>query len=124
MSFVTETQTLFQQRTGVPASHLLLHATQTHLAPTVISFGAAVAEPAFIERLRVAIVQAAERAIERLEPVTDGYVGYVPTRLAFERGGYETWPAPGSQLAPDAGDQIVASTLDLLERALAERGYH
>jgi hypothetical protein len=67
--FVTGTQALFQQRTGLPASRLLLHATQTHLAPTVTSFGAAVAEPAFIEHLRSAIVTAAERAIGRLEPM-------------------------------------------------------
>jgi neutral ceramidase len=54
-----------------------------------------------------------------ISDLTDGYVGYVPTHLAFERGGYETWPAPGSQLMPEAGDAIVRPTLDLLESAFA-----
>jgi hypothetical protein len=52
-----------------------------------------------------------------ISELTDGYIGYVPTRLAFERGGYETWPAPTSQLAPEAGDAIVQATRELLERA-------
>lgn len=48
--------------------------------------------------------------------LTDGYVGYVPTALAFGRGGYETWCAPSSQLVPSAGDQIVAATTELLNK--------
>ena len=47
----------------------------------------------------------------------DGYVGYVPTPLAFSRGGYETWCAPSSQLDPSAGDQIVAATDELMKAA-------
>lgn len=49
-----------------------------------------------------------------ISELTDGYVGYVPTRLAFERGGYETWPSFTSQLAPEAGDIIVDTTTRLL----------
>jgi hypothetical protein len=49
--------------------------------------------------------------------LTDGYVGYVPTRRAFARGGYETWLAPSSQLAPEAGEEIVAATHRLLDGA-------
>jgi hypothetical protein len=47
--------------------------------------------------------------------LTDGYAGYVPTPLAFSRGGYETWTAPSSHLVPEAGEQIVAATRELLE---------
>lgn len=54
-----------------------------------------------------------------ISELTDGYCGYVPTELAFSRGGYETWPAPTSQLAMDAGSRIVESTRRLLEEALA-----
>ena len=46
--------------------------------------------------------------------LTDGYVGYVPTAKAYRGGGYETWPAPSSRLALDAGDQIVEATKVLL----------
>jgi len=46
--------------------------------------------------------------------LTDGYVGYVPTQLAFERGGYETWPAPSSQLVPEAGEEIAGAAKAML----------
>ena len=42
-------------------------------------------------------------------------LGYVPTRLAFERGGYETWPAKTSKLVPEAGEMIVDATRKLLQ---------
>ena len=51
-----------------------------------------------------------------ISELTDGYCGYVPTAKAFLRGGYETWPAPTSQLAPSAGPQIVAATRRLLRQ--------
>lgn len=47
----------------------------------------------------------------------DGYAGYVPTLLAFSRGGYETWCAPSSQLDLSAGEQIVAATEKLMKAA-------
>jgi hypothetical protein len=56
-----------------------------------------------------------------ISELTDGYCGYVPTPLAFARGGYETWCAPTSQLAPDAGEQVVAATKRLLEQAFENR---
>jgi hypothetical protein len=45
---------------------------------------------------------------------TNGYVGYVPHRGAFERGGYETTFGWGSRLAPEAGDLLADAALDLL----------
>ena len=64
-------------------------------------------------------------AIRKLSParvtfiseLTDGYCGYVPTKKAFSRGGYETWPAPTSLLAPVAGPKIIAGTGQLLRKA-------
>ena len=52
--------------------------------------------------------------------LTDGYVGYVPTRDAFRRGGYSVWPAETSKLAEDAGDIIVGETASLLTQALSK----
>ncbi|MBE7466933.1 MAG: hypothetical protein HS116_25970 [Planctomycetes bacterium] len=44
----------------------------------------------------------------------NGMVGYVPTREAHARGGYETTFAPSSKLAPEAGEMLVAAALALL----------
>lgn len=52
-------------------------------------------------------------AVTLIAELTDGYVGYVPTSLAFGRGGYETWPAYSSRLIEDAGQRIVDGWLEL-----------
>ncbi len=47
--------------------------------------------------------------------LTNGAMGYVPTRQAFEEGGYEIRKLPGNSfLAMDAGERIVAATLGML----------
>ncbi|MCZ6677183.1 MAG: hypothetical protein O7E52_08025, partial [Candidatus Poribacteria bacterium] len=46
--------------------------------------------------------------------LANDYTGYVPTRIGHEQGGYETWLARSSYLAPDAGDQMVEAALGLL----------
>jgi len=51
-----------------------------------------------------------------ISELTDGYCGYVCTKKAYSRGGYETWPAPTSKLAHSAGPQFVAATRQLLKR--------
>lgn len=61
------------------------------------------------------IREASPARVTLISELTDGYVGYVPTRTAFERGGYETWPAYTSQLVPEAGDTIVDTTTRLLD---------
>lgn len=62
----------------------------------------------------LAIRRASPASITLIAELTDGYVGYVPTQLAFSHGGYETWPAPSSFLAPEAGDAIVLQTQRML----------
>jgi neutral ceramidase len=49
----------------------------------------------------------------------NGMVGYVPTRLAFERGGYETTISMGSKLDPIAGEMLVKTSLGLLQDMVA-----
>ena len=56
-----------------------------------------------------------------ISELTDGYCGYVPTKKAFARGGYETWPAPTSQLAPEAGPKIIDGTRQLLRKAFQSK---
>jgi hypothetical protein len=49
--------------------------------------------------------------------LTNGAMGYVPTRQAFDEGGYEIRKLAGNSfLAMDAGDQIVTASLDLLAK--------
>lgn len=45
---------------------------------------------------------------------TSQYVGYVPTRAAFPRGGHEVETSYWSKLVPDALDRIVDASLELL----------
>ncbi|MEW6234522.1 MAG: neutral/alkaline non-lysosomal ceramidase N-terminal domain-containing protein [Candidatus Omnitrophota bacterium] len=48
--------------------------------------------------------------------LANAYDGYIPTAAAHQQGGYETWRARSSFLAPDAGAKIVAAALDMLEQ--------
>lgn len=43
----------------------------------------------------------------------NGMIGYVPTREAFRRGGYETTFGPPSRMAPEAGDMILDAAIEL-----------
>ena len=47
--------------------------------------------------------------------LANGVVGYVPTRRAFERGGYEQRTATSSRLAPVAGEMLVETAHALLD---------
>lgn len=46
--------------------------------------------------------------------MSNGYVGYIPTRAALKRGGYETNTAHWSKLVPEALETIVSETLNVL----------
>ena len=46
----------------------------------------------------------------------NGMVGYVPTREAFGRGGYETTFLSTSRLAPEAGDILAGAAIDLIRK--------
>ncbi len=46
----------------------------------------------------------------------NGMVGYVPTREAFRRGGYETTFAGSSRLAPEAGDMLADTAIGLVKQ--------
>lgn len=44
----------------------------------------------------------------------NGMLGYVPTRAAFGRGGYETTFGPPSRMAPETGDILADAVIDLV----------
>jgi hypothetical protein len=48
--------------------------------------------------------------------LANGWHGYVPTQEAFAHGGYETRFAYQSRLAPEAGDRMCETALDLLRQ--------
>ncbi len=45
----------------------------------------------------------------------NGILGYIPTPQAFARGGYETTFAPSSMLAPEAGDTIADTIVQIIQ---------
>lgn len=51
----------------------------------------------------------------------NGRVGYVPTPEAFRRGGYETTFGPGSMLAPEAGEMMVTTALELIASVVGSK---
>ena len=51
--------------------------------------------------------------------LANDYTGYIPTRIGHEQGGYETWLARSSYLAPDAGEGMVGTALGLLNHLAA-----
>ncbi len=51
--------------------------------------------------------------------LANDYVGYIPTRAAYEEGGYELLDARSSKVAPEAGEAIVETCASLL-REMAE----
>ena len=67
----------------------------------------------FVEaQLRLKIESPAARTF--VANMSNGYVGYVPTPRALERGGYETVTGSNSKLVPEALDMIVDSSVELL----------
>jgi hypothetical protein len=63
--------------------------------------------------LGLAVKQAAYPWRALVVGLANGMVGYVPTREAFNRGGYETTLSTVSKLAPEAGEQLVRAAASL-----------
>jgi hypothetical protein len=50
----------------------------------------------------------------------NGMVGYVPTERAFQRGGYETTFLTSSRLAPEAGDMLADTAIELIRTHISK----
>jgi hypothetical protein len=48
--------------------------------------------------------------------LANDYIGYIPDRRGFDRGGYQVWTGLHSFLEPGTGEQIVAEVVELLGR--------
>ena len=44
------------------------------------------------------------------------WVGYLPTQVAWEQGGYEVSPGPWTPLGPDAAPKVVEGAITMLQR--------
>lgn len=74
---------------------------------------AVMGEP-FVE-FQLAIKRAAPFAHLQVAHMSNGYVGYLPTKRAFAGGGYETRTGRGSRLVPEAGEMVEAAAIALLK---------
>jgi hypothetical protein len=54
--------------------------------------------------------------------LANGWHGYIPTRAAFEHGGYETRLGYTSRLAPEAGERMVRAALEQLKLLDSKNG--
>ena len=45
----------------------------------------------------------------------NGMIGYIPTKMAFTRGGYETTLGPPSRMAPETGDILADTAIKLIK---------
>lgn len=45
----------------------------------------------------------------------NGMIGYVPTKEAFNRGGYETTFGPPSHMSPETGDKIAEKIIEIIK---------
>jgi len=88
----------------------LAHIQAIHIGP--LSYVGIPAEYFVEYGLRLKIAAHPRRA--HIVGQANGMVGYVPTREAFQRGGYETTFGLMSHLAPEAGDRILDAAVELV----------
>jgi hypothetical protein len=77
-----------------------------------VAFVALAGEPFVQAQLEIKLRSPARRTY--VAHMSNRDVGYIPTREALSRGGYETRAAYWSKLAPDALDMITSETIGLL----------
>lgn len=61
------------EKTGIPASHILMSVTHTHSGATAMDLGNFKADEAYVEFLTARMAEAIERATAKLEPAKLGY---------------------------------------------------
>ena len=69
-NLVTRAQQGFEERTGLPGRRLLVSATHSHVAPYTFVNHWGSSDPAYLDRIVAAVIEAAVQALGRLEPVT------------------------------------------------------
>jgi hypothetical protein len=70
-------------------------------------FGAATMPGEIFCRFGLDLKHASPFPVTGLIELANGYGGYVPTRVDYELGGYETWLARSAWAAPGTGEEMV-----------------
>ncbi|TFG71253.1 MAG: hypothetical protein E4H27_05015 [Anaerolineales bacterium] len=90
------------------------HPAEIQVLGLVDIFFAGVPGEYFVEfGLRIKVETAPAYAL--VVSCANGVLGYIPTVQAFTRGGYETTFAPSSKLAPEAGDTIADTAVQIIQ---------
>ena len=71
-------------------------------------FGAATMTGEIFCRFGLDLKYASPFSVTAVIELANGYGGYVPTRVDYELGGYETWLARSAWAAPGTGEELVA----------------
>ena len=86
IDIVDRAKELITERTGVPASHVMVSATHTHFGPaTVERKGGPVVDPAYLQRVIEAIAAATVGAVTTLRPARVGFGQAPVTGVCFNR---------------------------------------
>jgi hypothetical protein len=94
---VREAKKQAEERTGIPASNMLIAATHTHTAPTVAGVFQSDPDENYVKLVPERIAQGIERAHKNLVPARIGWaVGKDPTQLFNRR-----WKMKPGTIAPD-----------------------
>lgn len=87
-TIIDRAKELVRERSGVPASHLLISATHTHTAPPSAHLFQSQPDPRYTEWLTIRVADCLQQAFTRLQPARIGWgVGSEP-RLVFNRRYY------------------------------------
>ncbi|HEV8633954.1 MAG TPA: hypothetical protein VG370_06910 [Chloroflexota bacterium] len=121
----------FDYREKVYAREILLLAEERRRSPTVsaelqvvaVGDAAFVGIPGeFFVELGLEVKRRSPFLFTYIAGMANGCVGYIPTRRAFQGGGYETRLARSSKLVPEAGEQLADAAVGLLEQVSSASG--
>lgn len=90
-TIVDPAKKLITERTGIPASHVMVSATHTHSGPATYDYpGEPAVDPAYIDRVIEAIAEAAEGAVSVLRPARIGHGQADVSGICFNRRFHRT----------------------------------
>ena len=113
-----EAKKLATEATGIPADHMLMSATHTHSAPTVVSAFQSDPDKNYQKFLAARIAQGIQKAVEQLVPAKIGWGVGKNSQQVFNR----RWKMKPGKFAksPFGGDELVKMNPGFLSPEIAE----